>query len=165
MPSVIHWPGTAWHSVRTRACGSISGRSVTAVSCQKLPPTSVRWSGVDDADPDEPELGIGTTDDHRGAGRQACLIRCSRRERPDHATGLEDLGHDRGRQTDEVQQLMRPGPTGKVEQAGTRAGAGIGHEAAGESIEDPVAQHPDVRHRVEELGLDAPGSSGTAQAT
>ena len=54
MPSVIHSPGTAWHSVRTRAWGSMSGVSVTTVSCQKLPPTRVSRSGATTPIPTRP---------------------------------------------------------------------------------------------------------------
>jgi hypothetical protein len=41
MPSIIHRSPVAWHSVRNRRFGSISGSSSTAVVCQNVPPITV----------------------------------------------------------------------------------------------------------------------------
>ncbi len=45
MPSIIHCPGTVWHSVRSRHSGSISTWSDVTVACQKLPPMTVNLCG------------------------------------------------------------------------------------------------------------------------
>jgi len=41
MPSSIHSPGVTWHSVRSRASGSIMGSPSSTVFCQNVPPTTV----------------------------------------------------------------------------------------------------------------------------
>ena len=101
MPSVIHWPGRAWHSVRTRACGSMSGWSVTTVSCQKLPPTSVTESGVTVPMPEQAHLRVRAADHDRRAGRQAGLGRRAAGDRSDDRARLQHRRHDLRGQADD----------------------------------------------------------------
>ena len=54
MPSTIHWPGTVWHNVRSRACGSIIGSEKSIVCCQNDPPTTVVRPGVRTPIPSRP---------------------------------------------------------------------------------------------------------------
>ena len=127
----------------------MSGSSVTTVSCQKLPPTSVSRSGLDDADPDQAELRVGAARRRPACRRARPVSSAARpRHRPDDRARARG---PRGRSPVEADQVERAPATtsgsARSNRFGARARRRVGDEPPGQPVEDPVAEHADVGDR------------------
>ena len=143
-------PGTAWQSVRTRACGSMSGSSVHD---RELPEAAARRASAGRAGRRRCRPARAAC--RRRRRRPACprarpglVGRRARVTAPTTVPGSSDLGHD----------IAATSPTSssesgdhvrarEVEQVRARARRRVGHEPAGQPVQDPVAEHPDVGDR------------------
>ena len=122
--------------------------------CQKLPPTIVKRPGLGDADPEQPELRVRAADDDRRAVREPGLPPRPRRS-PRRSTVPRSTTVGNDVRSSPTRSRAR-GPTsraGEVEHPRARAERRVGDELAGEPGQDPVAEHPDVRDRREDVGL------------
>src|SRR6266699_3748329 len=126
MPSIIHWAGSAWHSVRSLAFGSIIASDKPIVCCQNVPPTTVKLPGSTTPMPPSPSARF----DNR------------RKDFRSHPADVDDVAG--------------PGPLSQVEHARAGADRGVGHELTCEPLRDPVGEHVHVLDLLEQLGLVTP---------
>jgi hypothetical protein len=122
----------------------MSGASSTTACCQKCAPHDREATRVDDADADEPELGVGA------GGHDRCpLGEPGRRRRlggdgADRRSRLDDLRKHPALEPDEIDHVLGPVAVAELEHARARAERRIGDKDAAQPRQDPVAEHPHV---------------------
>ena len=153
MPSTIHWPGTAWHSVRSRPCGSMSGWSTVTACCQNVPPTTASVCGASRPSPTRASWVSAppTTTGVPCASPVSAAASCetSPHTVPDSRTG----GNTAGSNPQIAMISADHDRVAEVEHARARSRRRIGDEAAGQSVQDPVAEHRHVGCLVHDAGL------------
>ncbi len=109
-------PGRRGRASGPAPAGSMSGASVTAVSCQKLPPTRVSRSGRTTPIPTSPSCVSAPPTTTGVPAARPVSSAAARGQRPDDRARLEDLGDDRRVEPDELEQRRstRFGPAGRT---------------------------------------------------